>query len=127
MQLVRKNVLIVDPSPIFRRQLKETIQTNETLVDVIEAETINAAEGILRNQPIDVVFLEIGFPQDGGLDLIDTIKGVAADICIVVLTSHDSATHRAAALKRGAAYFLAKADAVGLRLVDIIHETIRQS
>lgn len=127
MRLVRKKVMIVDPSPIFRRQLKATIQTNETLVDVTEADTINAAEGILRNQQIDVVFLDIGFPQDGGFDLIETIKGVAADIRIVVLTSHDSAVHKAAALEKGAAYFLAKEDAVGLRLIDIIHETIRRS
>ena len=119
--------MIVDPSPIFRRQLKATIQTNETLVDVIEADTINAAESILRNQQIDVVFLDIGFPQEGGFDLIETIKGVASDIRIVVLTSHDSAAQQASALEKGAAYFLSKADAGGLRLIDVIHETIRRA
>jgi DNA-binding NarL/FixJ family response regulator len=126
MRLIRKKVMIVDPSPIFRRKLKATIQTNETLVDVIEVETISAAESILRNQPIDVVFLDIGFPQDGGFDLIDTITGVTSDIRIVVLTSHDSAAHKAAALEKGAAYFFSKADAVGLRLIDVIHDTIRR-
>lgn len=127
MRLIRKTVMIVDPSPIFRRQLKATIQTNETLVDVAEADTINAAERILRDQPIDVVFLEIGFPQEGGFDLIETIKEAAPDIRIVVLTNHDSAAHRTAAFEKGAAYFLSKADAGGLRLIDVIHETIRRA
>ena len=126
MRLIRKKVMIVDPSPIFRRQLKATIQMNETLVDVTEADTINAAESILRNQPIDIVFLDTGFPRDGGFDLIDTIKGMAADIRIVVLTSHDSAAHKAAAIEKGADYFFSKADVVGLRLIDVIHETIRR-
>jgi DNA-binding NarL/FixJ family response regulator len=127
MQLIRKTVMIVDPSPIFRRQLKATIQTNETLVDVIEADTIKAAENSLSSAQIDVVFLDIAFPQDGGFDLIDTIKGVAPDIRIVVLTDHDSAAHQATALEKGAAYFLSKADAGGLRLIDVIHETIRRA
>lgn len=126
MRLIRKKVMIVDPSPIFRRQLKATIQTNETLVDVTEADTINAAESILRNQPIDIVFLDIGFPQDDGFDLIDTIKDMAADTRIVVLTHHDSAANKAAAQEKGAAYFFSKADAVGLRLIDVIHDTIRR-
>ena len=30
----RRKVLILDPSPIFRRTLKEVIQTSETHVDV---------------------------------------------------------------------------------------------
>ena len=80
MLLNRKKVMIVDPSPIFSRKLKATIQTNETLVDVIEAGTINAAEDILRNQQLDVVFLDIGFPQEQGVRLIDAIKGAARDM-----------------------------------------------
>ena len=126
MILNRKKVLIVDPSPIFRRKLKAIIQTNETLVDVTEAGTVNAAEDILRNQPIDVVILDIGFPQKAGIGLIDTIEGMASGIRIVVLTSHDSVAHSVAALEKGTVYFLPKEHAVGLRLIDLIHATIRR-
>jgi DNA-binding NarL/FixJ family response regulator len=86
MLLNRKKVLIADPSPIFRRTLKAAIETNETLVDVAEADSINVAEDILGNHQMDVVFLEIEFPADDGMRLIDFIKGLAADIRIVVLT-----------------------------------------
>jgi len=127
MLLNRKKVMIVDPSPIFRRKLKAAIQTNETLVDVIEAGTINAAEDILRNQQIDVVFLDIGFPQEPVIRLIDAIKGVARDMRLVVLASHDSAAAQAAGLQDRADFFLPKEDAVGLRLIDVIHATIRRS
>jgi len=126
MLLNRKKVMIVDPSPIFRRKLKAAIQTNETLVDVIEAGTINAAEDILINQQIDVVFLDIGFPQEPVIRLIDAIKGVARDMRLVVLASHDSAAAQAAGLQDRADCFLPKEPAVGLRLIDVIHETIRR-
>lgn len=126
MLLNRKKVMIVDPSPIFSRKLKATIQTNETLVDVIEAGTINAAEDILSNQQLDVVFLDIGFPQEQVVRLIDAIKGAARDMRLVLLASHDSAATQAAGLQERADAFLPKEHAVGLRLADLIHEMIRR-
>ena len=126
MILNRKKVMIVDPSPIFRRTLKTTIETNETLVNVIEADSIDAAEDILSNQLPDVVFLDIGFPEDGGMRLLEWIRDLDAATRIVVLTSHDSAANKAAAREKGADYFLSKEAAAGLHLIDVIHETIRR-
>jgi DNA-binding NarL/FixJ family response regulator len=127
MLLNRKTVLIVDPSPIFRRKLKGTIQTNETLVDVIEADTSGQAEVIVGDQQIDVVFLDIGFPQEQVVQLIDAIDGAAGDIRLVVLAGHDSAAVQAVGLGDRADAFLPKEQAVGLRLADVIREMIRRS
>ena len=126
MILNRKKVMIADPSPIFRRTLKAAIETNETLVDIAEADSINAAEDILRNQRPDVVFLDIGFPEDEGMRLIELIRASAPDIRIVVLTGHDSAANEAVAREKGADYFLSKEGTPGLHLIDVIHATIRR-
>jgi DNA-binding NarL/FixJ family response regulator len=126
MLLNRKKVMIVDPSPIFSRKLKATIQTNETLVDVIEAGAINAAEDILRKEQLDVVFLDIGFPQEQVVRLIDAIKGTARDMRLVLLASPDAVATQAAGLQERADCFLPKEHAVGLRLADLIHEMIRR-
>ncbi len=125
--LRRKKVMLVDPSPIFRNKLKEAILTNETLVDVIEADDIGQAEGILGKQQLDVVFLDIGFPREQVLRLIDAFKGAAGDMRLVVLASHDSAAARVAGLQDRADCCLPKEHAVGLRLADVIHEMIRRS
>jgi len=127
MLLNRKKVMIVDPSPIFRRKLKAAIQTIETLVDVIEADDIGQAEGILGKQQLDVVFLDIGFPREQVLRLVDAFKGAAGDMRLVVLASHDSAATRVAGLQDRADCCLPKEHAVGLRLADVIHEMIRRS
>jgi DNA-binding NarL/FixJ family response regulator len=124
--LMRKNVMIVDPSPIFRRQLKQAIQTNETLVNVSEAENADQANDILRKQLPDVVFLDVALPLDKGLCLIDAIRAMAADIRIVVLTRLDPSQCKATALEKGADHFLSKEHTAGLRLIDVIHETIRR-
>ena len=118
--------MIVDPSPISRRQLKSTIQTNETLVNVYEAENAGQAEDILRNQLPDVVFIDIALPLEIGLCLIASIRTLAADIRIVVLTRLDASQYKAAALEKGADYFLSKKHAAGLRLIDVIHDVIRR-
>ncbi|WP_372678490.1 response regulator [Desulfosarcina sp.] len=127
MLLNRKKVMIVDPSSIFRRELKTVIQSHETLVDVIGADSISAAEDMIRNQLPSVVFLDVGFPQEQVLSLIDVINGAAGDIRLVLLTGQDSAFVQAAGLQDRADCFLPKEQAVGLRLADVIHEVIRQS
>ncbi len=127
MLLNRKIVMIVDPSPIFRRKLKAAIQTIETLVDIIEADDIGQAEGILGKQQLDVVFLDIGFPKEQVLRLVDAFKGAAGDLRLVVLASHESAAAQSAGLQDRADCWLPKEQAVGLRLADVIHEMIRRS
>ena len=125
--LNHKKVLILDPSPIFRRTLKEVIQTSEMHVDIREAENTDQAENILKNDPPDVVFFDIALPRDNGIEFIASIKGMVPESRIVVLTSHDSAEHEAASIQKGANYFLSKERSGGLRLIDVIHTTIRQN
>lgn len=125
--LNRKKVLILDPSPIFRRTLKEVIQTSETHVDIREAENTDQAENILKNDPPDVVFFDIALPRDNGIEFIESIKGMVPESRIVVLTSHDSAEHEAASIQKGANYFLSKERSGGLRLIDVIHAAIRKN
>jgi len=127
MLLNRKKVMIIDPSPIFRRKLKAAIQTIETLVDVIEADDIGQAEGILGKQQLDVVFLDIGFSKEQVLRLVDAFKGAAGDLRLVVLASHESVAAQSAELQDRADCCLPKEHAVGLRLADVIHAMIRRS
>jgi DNA-binding NarL/FixJ family response regulator len=125
--LERKKILIVDQSPIFRRTLKEVIQTSESQIDVREAKDANQATDILKKDPPDVVFLDIALHRDNGIELIASIKDMIPSSRIVVLTSHDSVEYEAASIQKGADYFLSKEQSSGLRLIDVIHTTIRKN
>ena len=120
-----QKILILDPSPIFSGTLKEVIQTSENHVEVTEASSIVQAEAILKKQTVDVVFLDIAFPQDNGIQFIAAIKRMAPEACVVVLSSHDSTEYKEASIRRGANFFLSKERSGGLRLLDVIHEAVQ--
>lgn len=120
----RKKALIIDQSPVFRRTLKEVIQTSEPHVVVNQAPNADQALNILNNESQDVVFMDIVLPSGKGIEFIGHIKDILPDARIVVLTSHDSAEHEEASRQYGADFFLSKERAVGLPLIDVIHTTL---
>jgi DNA-binding NarL/FixJ family response regulator len=95
-------------------------------VNVAEAGTIGQAEDILKDEAPDVVFLDIALPRGNGVQFIASIRAMVPDSRIVVLTSHDSTEYREASLQKGADIFLSKERSGGLRLIDVIHATIRR-
>jgi len=121
----RKTVLIVDPSPIFRRTLKSVIQTSEAGVDVHEADSADQAAQVVKREPPDVIFIDIALPGQNGIEFIRTMKEVVPDSHVVVLTSHDSEEHEAASIQKGADYFLSKERSGGPQLVHVINTVMR--
>ena len=121
-----KKVLIVDPSPIFRRTLKEVIETSEPQVRIQEADSAARARPFCEMNRLMLFFSTLRSLGPTASAFIETIKGMVPDIRIVVLTNHDSAEHKEAALQKGANYFLSKERSGGLRLLDVIHATICQ-
>jgi DNA-binding NarL/FixJ family response regulator len=120
-----RKILILDPSPVFRRTLKEVIQTSESHVQVTEAGDILQAECILKKRPADVVFQEIAFPRNNGIHFISTVRRLSPKARIVVLSSHDGPEYEDATLREGADYFLSKERSGGLRLLDVIRKAVR--
>jgi CheY-like chemotaxis protein len=120
----RKRALIIDQSPVFRRTLKNVIQTSQPHVAVQQAPGADQALRILENETQDVVFMDIVLPGGKGMEFIGRIKDMLPHTRIVVLTSHDSAEHREASLRCGADYFLSKVRAVGLPLINIIQRVL---
>ena len=122
----RKKILIVAPSPIARRDLKETIETHETLVEVIAVPDAEQARVMLRRHQLDVAFVEMDLPLEEGPGLIQTIRQTVPGSRIVALSGVASEAVKTAALEAGADDFLINEMAVGFRLIDFIHEVIRK-
>jgi len=122
----RKKILIVDPSPIARRELKEAIETHETLVEVIEVPDAEQARNILRKHQPDVAFVETDLPLSEGPGLIQAIRQTAPECRIIARTGTESEEVKTAARENGADGFLTKGMSVGFRLIDLIHEVIRR-
>jgi DNA-binding NarL/FixJ family response regulator len=119
-----KKLLIIDNSKMFRHTLKQLIRTSDTRLDINEAGTTEQAMMILDSDPPDLVIMDIAISGQNGIRFISAIKKAVPDSRIVVLTSHDSAEHRAASLKTGANDFLSKERNSSLRLMEVIQKAV---
>jgi DNA-binding NarL/FixJ family response regulator len=122
--LNHKKILIADPSSIFRRTLKEVVQASQPGIDVLEADNVERAVHMLKDDMPDVVFVDIALSTENGLQLIATMRDMVPDSRIVVLTSHDSAEHEMATMEKGADWFLSKERSGGMRLINVINTAI---
>jgi DNA-binding NarL/FixJ family response regulator len=122
----RKRVVIIDPSKILRRTLKEIIQTYETETEVTVSAAYDRIADSLRHAPPSAAIVDIATPHDNGLRLIEKIKTASPNTRIVVLTAQDSPEHKKAALAKGADFFLSKVSSGGLRLLETIRHAIHQ-
>src|SRR3954453_22523600 len=100
-------ILLVDDDPGLRTLLKTTFGVAD--VDVVEAESAEAARRRIRAARPDVIVLDVNMPGTTGLELCAELKGAAAtrEIPVVLLTGSDGGTS-ADAKRVGADAFVRK-------------------
>ncbi len=87
-------VLIVDDEHPARQRLRELMDNDPDVGEILEAENgLDAVEAILQNQP-DVIFLDVQMPGLDGLGVIDTI-GIECMPVTVFVTAFDQHAVRA--------------------------------
>jgi two-component system chemotaxis response regulator CheY len=108
-QPVVKNILIVDDSPTMRRMIQAALR------DVPSARFLEAGNGLeaiekLALVPINLMTLDLNMPDMHGLEVLKFVRSHQAyrAIPVVVLTTRDDETNRAAALQAGASLYLTK-------------------
>ncbi len=62
----------------------------------------------LQQQRPDLVVLDIGLPDQNGLQTLDTIRALHADLPVLIVTAHGNLQNAVAARKRGASEYLVK-------------------
>jgi len=120
---IKYKVLIIDDEAQIRRMLRMTLESNE--YKVFEAGT--AKDGMLAvtmNHP-DVILLDLGLPDDNGLNLLHRLREWSA-VPTIVLTVQDSESVMIEALDSGADDYLTKPFNAG-ELLARIRVAIRHS
>jgi two-component system response regulator YesN len=115
--------LIVEDSFIFRKLLKETLQSRFPSMDIVEAIDGEEALQKIKTTPPDLIFIDIKLPGESGLDLTKKIKALYPNVNIIILTSYDLPEYRDAAYRNNVNYFLSKGSSTKadiLALVDSI-------
>jgi DNA-binding NarL/FixJ family response regulator len=114
-------VAVIDPYPLFRQGIVQTIANSQSLVLVAEGATISDARRAMREHGPDILIIDITVP-DGGLDAAEDFIRSGADCKLVVLTSLDDVASVSKALAAGIKGYILKG-VTGAELVEAI-ETI---
>ena len=115
-------VLVADDHAMVRRGLRELLAETADIEVASEAATAAEALDSIRQQPFDVVLLDISMPGRGGLDLLGEIKAERPDLPVLIFTMHPEDQYAVRALKAGASGYLTKDSAP-----DVLVEAVRRA
>ncbi len=80
--------LIVDDEPPARRELRRLLAAHPEVEIVGEAGSARAAQAMLRDDPPDVVFLDIQLRESSGLDLVPAVESRTAIVFVTAFDRH---------------------------------------
>jgi len=84
-------VLIVDDDPDISGILQEMVE----LLGYRTAVAKNGTEalGLVREQPFHIIISDVHMPEMSGLDLIKSVRSIAADVPFIIMTGYDQYTY----------------------------------
>src|SRR5258706_11716645 len=101
-------VVLVDDHAILRRGLIQTITENTDMSVSGEAENSAQAMRVLRDQPCDVVVLDISLPDRNGIETLKLIRKEFPRVHVLMLSMYAEDQYAVRAIKAGAAGYLTK-------------------
>jgi len=99
-------VLVIDDEPPIRKLLRVGLSAHG--YQTVEASSGRSALELLREQPPDLVILDLGLPDMQGHELLRTMRARNDKVPIVVLSSRDDETGKVQALDSGADDYVTK-------------------
>lgn len=105
------NVLVTDDSETVRKMIKRSLEVAQVSVRaVFEAENGKDAIDVLKNESIDVIFLDLNMPVMNGVEFMKTaaVEGYLRGIPVIVITAEGSGVKRELLLSMGASEFVQK-------------------
>lgn len=99
------NLLVVDDDPIVRQLLRDVFEGST--YRVLDAESADAARGVLDRDTPDLVLLDIGLPGEDGLSLARFIRE-HYDLPIIIVSGAGDPVDRIVGLEIGADDYLVK-------------------
>jgi two-component system, NarL family, nitrate/nitrite response regulator NarL len=95
-------ILIADDHPIFRRGLRNLLETESSFAVVGEAQNAEETITLARRLNPDVLLLDVAMPDQSGLDVLRALGSNSSPLRTVILTAAIETPQIVAALKLGA-------------------------
>lgn len=109
----KTRIVIVDDHPIFRRGLKEIIESDSKYAVIAEAGDGESAIQQIKSLKPDVAVVDLNLPKIDGLGVLRSVRALAHAPAVVVLTMQAEEGPFNAAIDAGAQGYMLKENAVG--------------
>ena len=114
-------ILVVDDDEAFRESVCTAIARDDAMVLAAQAGSVaRAREAIVRGN-FDVALVDLGLPDDNGIDLIREIALTRPETDVMVVTVFGDEAHVIASIEAGATGYLLKRS-----LIDTLGATVRE-
>ena len=118
------NVLIVEDSIVFRETLARILANSFPSATVTEAANGREAFSAIKAKTPELIFMDIGLPEENGIQLTQKIKNDFPEIAIIVISNYDTTDYEKAALGAGATVFMSKASSSPIDIVKTAERTL---
>ena len=99
-------VLVVDDEQPIRRLVEKELGTERRRITA--AGCIKEALKLFKQEPFDVVLLDMRLPDGSGLDLLAQLQELAPEVQIIIITGHGEVDNAVQAMKMGAYDYIGK-------------------
>jgi DNA-binding NarL/FixJ family response regulator len=102
-------ILLLDDHALFRAGLRLLLETLDHHTEILEAGSIAEALMLVAEHPdVHLCLLDLNLHHEQGLDMMASLKTVAPDIAVVVVSSCDEVGQIRASIDAGAMSFIPK-------------------
>ena len=99
---------IVDDHAIVRAGLKQFFAEQVDLRVIGEAASGREAIDLVRNEPMDVLVMDLSMPGQSGMDALGMIRAKAPDLGVLILSGYPEEHYATNLIRQGASGFLNK-------------------
>lgn len=117
-------LLLVDDHTIFREGLKRLLTLDEGFEVLAEAGDVAEALRRVREQPFDVMLLDVNMPGRSGLEMLPSFHAERPQLPIVVLSMYPAEQYALRAFQAGASGYVTK-DMDARELIESIRKVAR--
>jgi two-component system response regulator NreC len=104
----KRHLLLVDDHAVVRSGLRMLLDYQDDVEIVAEAGTSKEALALVEEVNPDVIVMDIGLPDESGIETARRIKDLWPDIAIVALTIHEDEEYFFKMLEAGASGYVPK-------------------
>ena len=101
-------IVIADDQPTVRQGLRMRLALEDDMDIIGAAQDGNNAVSVVARLKPDVVIMDLEMPVMDGLAATQSLKSLAPETQVIILTIHDDETNRRRAREAGAAGFVSK-------------------